>query len=92
MGYIILYISWVRTQDILSFTDMWTTNRNRNPDLVLRNADDYYVPAHKMASVKRFPYFQFPKIWNEANIVKRNPSKIAFFESIKSALLNEIVI
>ncbi len=48
----------------LSFTDMWTTNRNRNPDLVLRNADDYYVPAHKMASVKRFPFFQFPKIWN----------------------------
>jgi hypothetical protein len=65
-------------------------NRNRNPDLILRNADDYYVPAHKMASVKRFPFFQFPKILNEANIVKRNPSKIAFLRSIKSALLNEI--
>jgi hypothetical protein len=74
----------------LSFTDMWTTNRNRNPDLILRNADDYHVPAHKMASVKRFPFFQFPKIWNEANIVKRNPSKIAFLRSIKYALLNEI--
>jgi hypothetical protein len=46
----------------LSFSDMWTTNRNRNPDLVLKNADDYYVPAHKMACVKRFPFFQFPKI------------------------------
>jgi hypothetical protein len=73
-----------------SFTDMWITNRNRNPDLVLRNADDYYVPAHKMASVKRFPFFQFPKIWNEASIVKRNPSKIAFLKSVKYALLNEI--
>jgi hypothetical protein len=74
----------------LSYTDMWITNRIRNPDLVLRNADDYYVPAHKMASVKRFPFFQFPKIWNEANIVKRNPSKIAFLKSVKYALLNEI--
>jgi hypothetical protein len=74
----------------LSYTDMWITNRIRNPDLVLRNADDYYVPAHKLASVKRFPFFQFPKIWNEANIVKRNPSKIAFLKSVKYALLNEI--
>jgi hypothetical protein len=69
---------------------MWITNRNRNPNIEHRNADDYYVPPHKMARVKRFPYFQFPKIWNEANIVKRNPSKIAFLRNIKSALLNEI--
>ncbi len=55
----------------LSFTEMWKTNRARNPDVVLRNADDYYVPAHKMASVKRFPYFQFSKIWNEANNTKK---------------------
>ncbi len=46
--------------------------------------------VYKMASVKRFPFFQFPKIWNEASIVKRNPSKIAFLKSVKYALLNEI--
>jgi hypothetical protein len=44
----------------------------------------------KVASVKRFPYFQFPKIWNEANIFRRNPSKSAFTKSLKIALLNEI--
>jgi hypothetical protein len=71
-----------------SFADMWIANRNRNPNLELRNADDYYVPAHKMASAKRFPYFQFPKIWIEANIVKINPSKIAFLRSIKSEIGN----
>jgi hypothetical protein len=74
----------------LSFADMWITNRTRNPAIELRNADDYYVPAHKMASVKRFPYFQFPKIWNDANIVKRNPSKCVFLKTVQSALLNEI--
>ena len=74
----------------LSFADMWITNRTRNPAIELRNADDYYVPTHKMASVKRFPYFQFPKIWNDANIVKRNPSKCVFLKTVKSALLNEI--
>jgi hypothetical protein len=65
---------------------MWITN----PNLELRNAEDFYVPAHKFASIKRFPYFQFPKTWNEANIFKRNPSKSAFIKSLKSALLNEI--
>jgi len=74
----------------LSFADMWTTNRARNPNLELRNAEDLYVPAHKFASLKRLPYFQFPKIWNEANILKRNPSKCAFTRSMKTALLNEI--
>jgi hypothetical protein len=72
------------------FADMWTTNRARNPNLELRNAEDLYVPAHKFASLKRLPYFLFPKIWNEANIFKRNPSKCAFTRSMKIALLNEI--
>ncbi len=61
-----------------SFSEMWTTNRAKNPNLVLKNGDDYYVPTHKMASVKRFPYFYFPKIWNEANNSKRNPNKITY--------------
>ncbi len=26
-----------------SFSDMWITNRNRNPNVELRNADNYYV-------------------------------------------------
>ncbi len=30
------------------------------------------------------------KIWNEANILKRNPSKSAFIRGMKIALLNEI--
>ncbi len=36
-----------------------------------------------MASVKRFPSFQFPKMWNAANNAKRNPSRIAFLKGPK---------
>jgi hypothetical protein len=46
----------------------------RNPDILLRNAHNLYVPAHHMATVKRFPIFNFPTIWNEAADVKNNPS------------------
>ncbi len=48
-----------------SFNEMWVTNRVRNPDVILRNADDLYVPAHHYATTKRFQLFSFPKMWND---------------------------
>jgi hypothetical protein len=74
----------------LSFNDMWIQNRNRNPDLALRNANNFYVPAHHFATTKRFPLFTFPKIWNDASDSKYNPSRRVFLKSVKSALLYEI--
>jgi hypothetical protein len=76
----------------ISFYDMWTSNRARNPDIVLRNADDLYVPAHHFATTKRFPFFAMPKVWNEANDLKLNPSVRIFLKSVKSALLNSIIV
>jgi hypothetical protein len=35
----------------------------------LRNADDLYVPAHKMASVKRVPFFTFQNDWNDKRVL-----------------------
>jgi hypothetical protein len=35
----------------LSFHEMWTTNRERNPNIALRNADNLYVPAHNYATL-----------------------------------------
>jgi hypothetical protein len=76
----------------ISFNEMWVSNRNRNPDLDLRNADNLYVPAHHFATTKRFPLFAFPKSWNEASALKYNPSQRAFLNSVKSALLNLIIV
>jgi hypothetical protein len=75
-----------------SFNEMWITNRNRNPALQLRNADDFYVPAHRFETVKRFPYFTFPKLWNEEPVSKHIQSKKIFCASLKSALLSSIVV
>ena len=74
----------------LSFNEIWIQNRNRNPDLALRNANNLYVPAHHFATTKRFPLYTFPKIWNDAVDIKYNPSKRTFLKSVKSALLNII--
>jgi hypothetical protein len=59
--------SYVHNHLLFQFNELWITNRARNTDF--RNADDlFFVPIHKMASVKRFPYFGFPKLWNDEPI------------------------
>jgi hypothetical protein len=70
-----------------SFNETWITNRDRNPELRLRKADDFYVPTHRLETVKRFPYFSFPKMWNEEPQSKHNPNKKLFCSAMKSALL-----
>ncbi len=76
----------------LSFHETWITNRIRNPNIELRNADHLYIPAHHLASVKRFPVFNFPRIWNEAAEVKNNLSIFVFQKCIKSAMLNILTV
>jgi hypothetical protein len=71
-----------------AYNETWITNRMRNPNIELRNADNLYIPAHHMATVKRFPLFTFPKVWNEAADVKNNPSLPVFLKNVKSAMLN----
>jgi hypothetical protein len=52
--------SYVHNRLLFSFYETWIYNHVRNPDRVLRNANDMYVPAHNFATVKRFPLFSFP--------------------------------
>jgi hypothetical protein len=76
----------------ISFSEMWVTNRVRNPNVILRNADDLYVPAHHFATTKRFQFFSFPKIWNDCDGIKLNPNENIFTKSVKSALINALVV
>jgi hypothetical protein len=63
----------------LTFNEMWITNRNRNPNIELRNSDNYYVPAHYFATTKRFPFYTFPRIWNEADLIKKTIPPLMYF-------------
>jgi hypothetical protein len=75
----------------ISFSEMWITNRAGNPNVIRRNADDLYVPAHHFATTKRFQFFSFPKIWNDCDVIKLNPNVNIFTKSVKSALTNALV-
>jgi hypothetical protein len=70
-----------------SFRQMWVTNIDRNPDLVLRNADHLYIQPHNFASLKRMPLFNFPRLWNLEGNEKHNPVQHRFLKFVKNNCL-----
>jgi hypothetical protein len=46
----------------LSFANTWMTNIERNPERDLRNANDLYIPPHRVELVKRLPHSRNPRI------------------------------
>jgi hypothetical protein len=73
-----------------SFANLWQTNAARNPARELRNANDYYIPQHRVEIVKRMPLYVFPSIWNAENIEKLNPNQFAYLKSLKKRLLSNL--
>jgi exonuclease III len=71
----------------LSFAELWITNQQRIPERVLRDADDYYIPPHRIEIVKRMPLFTFPLAWNDADDIKYNPVQHLFMRDLKNILL-----
>jgi hypothetical protein len=70
-----------------SFRQMWLTNRDRNQDRILRNADNLYIPQHNYASLKRMPLFNFPRIWNIEGNEKFNPVQHRYLKHVKNRCL-----
>jgi hypothetical protein len=71
----------------LSFAELWMLNSERNPDRVLRNANDYYIPQPRIELVKRLPLFSFPTTWNSETDEKYSPSQHTFLKGLKQKLL-----
>jgi hypothetical protein len=73
-----------------SFSEMWLTNHQRNPEIALRNKDDLYIPAHRVEFVKRLPPFAFPAAWNSAPGNKLNPKQHLYLREVKNLLLSNL--
>jgi len=74
-----------------SFNETWVFNRDRNLNRLLRNANDLYIPAHNFATLKRFPLFTFPRLWNDEEDRKLTQSSTLYCKLLKSSLLANIV-
>ncbi len=40
----------------------------------------------------KLQFFSFPKIWNDCDVIKLNPNANIFTKSVKSALINALVV
>jgi hypothetical protein len=74
----------------ISFANTWMTNIERNPERALRNANDLFIPPHRVEFVKRLPLYTQPLAWNNAPGDKLNPRQHLYLKELKSVLLSSI--
>jgi hypothetical protein len=74
----------------ISFSEMWQTNFARNPERALRNANAYYIPPHRVETVKRMAIVSLPTAWNSAPGDKFNPKQHVYLKKLKVLLLSAI--
>ena len=74
----------------LSFNGLWITNAERNPDTVLRNANNYFVPTHNMEILQRSPLISFVKAWNMSCVSKLNPNLSQYLKDQVNIYMEEL--
>ncbi len=79
----------------ISFNDTWTTNANRysnNRPFTLRNSDELYLPPPRLCSIKKHPYFSFPKAWATFDVhdIKIQRDKCIFNSMLKTHFINRL--
>jgi hypothetical protein len=73
-----------------SFINTWSTNIERIPECALRNANDLYIPPHRVEFVKRLSLYSFPLAWNQAPGDKLNPRQHLYLKSLTEIMLSNI--
>jgi hypothetical protein len=74
-----------------SFNDTWQKNRDRDPDVNLRNADDYYLTRPRTETFKKSTFYAIPTAWNDLiPELKYQENKYTFKWALKAHLLSEI--
>lgn len=79
-----------------TFENTWLTHearrQNLNIGLALRNSDNLYLPAARLSSLSKHPYFLFPKLWNDfrEESIKILRSKLQFNSNLKKFLINRL--
>jgi Reverse transcriptase (RNA-dependent DNA polymerase) len=70
LNHLIRYTQGLLTHSIvhkyspLSLHNTWITNMDRNPDRILRDADELYIPIANSDQTKKLPFFALAVNWN----------------------------
>jgi hypothetical protein len=76
----------------VSFRNIWQKNREREPAINLRNADDYFIPMPRTETFKKSTYYALPSAWNDLAIeIKYQENKITFKWALKAHLMEDLL-
>jgi hypothetical protein len=70
-----------------SFDATWTTNFQLNPNLVLRNVNNYVIPRHRIELFKRSPLISLPTTWNACLADKSTTNEKIFLKTVRDGIL-----
>jgi hypothetical protein len=73
-----------------SFNFTWLTNFQNNPNLILRNVNNYIIPQHRIELFKRAPLVSFPTVWNTCLVDKSIINEKRFLKHVRDGLLGGI--
>jgi hypothetical protein len=74
-----------------SFADTWSKNRDRDPNIILRNANDFIMPQPRTETFKKTTLYALPYAWNELSpFIKLQNNKLTFRWALKAHLLETL--
>jgi hypothetical protein len=79
-----------------SFDNLWVSNAVRrninqnNYDRILRDDDSLYIPMSRLEHYSKFPFNDYPKIWNEYKSVVSAPTRNIFKNLLKVHFLSQL--
>jgi hypothetical protein len=74
-----------------SFENIWIKNRDRDPEVNLRNADDYFITRPRTETFKKSTLYAIPTAWNSlVPEIKYQENKFTFKWALKAHLLSEL--
>jgi hypothetical protein len=75
----------------VSYENVWKKVGDRDPELNLRNVNDFHLPAPRTEAFKKSTYYSMPSAWNNlAPEVKYQQNKITFKWALRAHLLADI--
>jgi hypothetical protein len=74
-----------------SFATTWLKNRDRDPNITLRNANDYHLVQPRTETFKRTTLYALPATWNDLSpYIKLQNNRITFRWALKAHLLESL--
>ena len=74
-----------------SFDNTWSTLNQLQPNLNLRNANDFILPNPRTEQFKKSPLYSLPLAWNTAGDITSHTNRTTFKLALKNMLLDELI-